>query len=57
MTDTPTPMEVSMAYEQAIDEVNVRWRNEGSRHSYIPAIEISARAMEILYGDRDERAA
>jgi hypothetical protein len=57
MTDTPTPMEVSMAYEQAIDEVNVRWRNEGGRHSYIPAIEVSARAMEILYGDSDERTA
>ena len=54
----PTPVEVMMAYGQAIDEVNKEWRANNERHSYIPEIRISQRAAEILYGEKtDDRAA
>ena len=48
----PTPMEVMIAYAQAIAEVNDEWMKNGERHSFIPEIRISERVKEILYGER-----
>lgn len=53
----PTPVEVMMAYGQAIDEVNKEWRANNERHSFIPEIRITNRATEILYGEKINEAA
>lgn len=53
----PTPMEVMIAYAQAIAEVNDEWMKNGERHSFIPEIRISERVKEILYGERVNEAA
>jgi hypothetical protein len=57
MTDLPKPIEVMNAYAQAIAEINDEWDESEERHSFIPAVRIRARVVEILYGGCDERAA
>jgi hypothetical protein len=57
MTDIPKPTEVMNAYGQAIAEINAEWDESEERHSFIPAVRIRSRVLEILYGGRDERAA
>jgi hypothetical protein len=57
MTDLPKPIEVMNAYAQAIAEINEEWAKSDERHSFIPAVRIRFRVLEILYGGRDERAA
>jgi hypothetical protein len=57
MDDLPKPIEVMNAYAQAMAEINDEWDESEERHSFIPAVRIRARVVQILYGDRDERAA